>query len=398
MIFTTYFSAIFITLTLLVYLAARSRPARKALVLVASLLFYLYFAGLAGLVPMASLAVLAYCVALWGNTIAIQLAIAVCVAALLFYKYTLFLAEQVLALLPSIWSDQLLAPLAAEGGIVAPLAISFFTFELVHYLYDIHRGREPVRNPLDFAIFIFFFPSFAAGPIKRYEQFVPALEHGLSSVSIADVQAGLMRVGVGFFKKVVIADNLSPAIDFWDDRFADLATMDRWLVFAAIAARILLDFSGYSDIAIGLARMMGIRLPENFNWPYLATSLQDFWRRWHISLSSWIRDYVYIPLGGSRRSLPRTMLNGLIAFALCGLWHGPAWHFILWGLYHGAGLVVSANYPRLPGRSGLWLQTAMRRLPWLGRGLTLAFVSVGWLYFFYPVDEASSMLILLFTF
>jgi alginate O-acetyltransferase complex protein AlgI len=161
-----------------------------------------------------------------------------------------------------------------------------------------------------------------------------------------------------------------------------------------LALRIYLDFSGYSDMAIGYARMMGVRLPENFNWPYISHSIDEFWRRWHISLSSWIRDYVYIPLGGSRHGMARKIANGLIAFAICGLWHGANWNFLVWGLYHGAGLAICANYDRL-GAPGRAVAAVFRRAPQLGMVVTFLFVAFGWLFFFYPVWEATRMLSLL---
>lgn len=163
------------------------------------------------------------------------------------------------------------------------------------------------------------------------------------------------------------------------------------MVFIAISLRILFDFSGYSDIAIGFARLMGIKLPENFNWPYFATSIQDFWRRWHISLSTWIRDYIYIPLGGNQHGILRKVLNGMLAFAICGLWHGAAWNFIVWGLYHGFGLVVSTNLKLFFENYRFIAKIRFLLLPitWF---ITLTFVAVGWLYFFYPVQEATLML------
>jgi alginate O-acetyltransferase complex protein AlgI len=195
----------------------------------------------------------------------------------------------------------------------------------------------------------------------------------------------------------VIADNLTAGIEFWHQYYGSLSIAGRWEMFGALALRILMDFSGYSDIAIGLARMMGIRLPENFNWPYFSTSLQEFWHRWHISLSSWIRDYVYIPLGGNRHGIVRKILNGLVAFSLCGLWHGPAWNFVCWGVYHGVGLAISSNYQAALGAPGRWLASFLARSPFVGWILTTAFVFVGWLYFFYPLGEATRMLRLLFV-
>ncbi len=155
-----------------------------------------------------------------------------------------------------------------------------------------------------------------------------------------------------------------------------------------IGQRILLDFSGYSDIAIGCARMFGIKLPHNFTWPYLACSIADFWRRWHISLSSWIRDYVYVPLGGNRKGPLRKVVNGLLAFALCGLWHDAAFHFLIWGVYRGVGLAVVASYRRVLGRTGERIGRFMDRTRIAGWVLTFVFVHIGWLFFFYPVSNA----------
>jgi alginate O-acetyltransferase complex protein AlgI len=251
-----------------------------------------------------------------------------------------------------------------------------------------------VRAPLGFAAFAIFWPSIVAGPVKRYQQFLPALERGLREVTRPEVAYGLIRVAIGLVKKFA-ADNLTAYVSFWDDHFETVSAGTRWAVFLAIGFRILLDFSGYSDMAIGFARMLGVRLPENFEWPYLATSIRDFWQRWHISLSLWIRDYVYIPLGGGRGGAGRRMLNGLVAFALCGLWHGPAWHFVAWGVYHGAGLAVATTYRTGLGRLGSRLGGVLDRVPLLSWAVTFAFVMTGWLLFFYPVGQAVHMLRLL---
>ena len=182
---------------------------------------------------------------------------------------------------------------------VIPLGISFFTFELVHYLVDVRHGHQPIRRLRDFLAFILFWPTMVAGPIKRYQQFTGALQQGMERTTSQDTMLGISRIAIGCAKKWA-ADNLSSWITFLEPHFSEQTLSMKWLFVGALAFRILLDFSGYSDMAIGFARMMGISVPENFNWPYLARSPADFWRRWHISLSTWIRDYVYIPLGGSR--------------------------------------------------------------------------------------------------
>jgi alginate O-acetyltransferase complex protein AlgI len=217
----------------------------------------------------------------------------------------------------------------------------------------------------------------------------------------------MLRVTIGIVKKFG-GDILTGWIQTQQPAFDFLPLSTRWMIVIAIGFRILLDFSGYSDMAIGFARMMGIRLPENFNWPYLAHSITDFWRRWHISLSTWIRDYIYIPLGGSRHGLLRKSLNGFAAMALCGLWHGSAWNFALWGIYHGAGLALASAVPLpklLAGEQHVGFSTfratmmsvtfvMWRAVSWL---VTMLFVQLGWLLFFYPADEAFHMASRLFV-
>jgi len=255
----------------------------------------------------------------------------------------------------------------------------------------VRRGHEPIRNPLRFVAFAIFFPSLVAGPIKRYAQFLPSLERAEERAAPAsDVANGLAQVALGFAKKLLVADPLTTYIDHYQPLYDSQTLTGKWVIFAAIALRILTDFSGYSDIAIGCALVLGIRLPANFNWPYAACSVRDFWTRWHISLSLWIRDYVYIPLGGGRRGWPRRILNGAAAFALCGLWHGPALHFVDWGLYHGVGLGICTAYPHLPA-IGKPLAAVVRRDALAGWVLTQLFVWVGWLLFFYPAGVAVHM-------
>jgi len=319
----------------------------------------------------------------------------VCVAALLFYKYTKFLC---LSLVGALWSDagrELLERAEPWLPLAAPLAISFFVFEFVHYLVDVGRGEGPIRNPLDFCLFALFWPSIVAGPVKRYEQFLPALHAGIRGVCRQDVAAGFVLVALGLVKKFA-ADNLTAFVQYHESLFSYLPLSTRWLVFVAIGLRILWDFSGYSDMAIGFALLFGVRLPRNFNWPYLAHSLTEFWRRWHISLSTWIRDYIYIPLGGSRHGVALKVLSGLVAFAICGLWHGAALNFIVWGLYHGVGLAVAANYRTALGRGGEALAGWFASNRAAGWCLTLLFVHVGWLFFFYPLPNAWQKLQLLF--
>lgn len=398
MLFTTYWFVWFAAIFFPLYWACTHPVARQWWLLIGCATFHYYFAGPAGVLPIVVLGIVTYLAALSRRRGLCSGAIALSVLALVFYKYTLFLSSG----LVGYFSPELGAAAVqrAQGWLPSapPLGISFFVFEFVHYLVEVQRGGEPIRRPLDFALFSIFFPSLVAGPIKRYTQFIPSLHAGLARVELADVAAGAQRIALGFFKKVVIADNLTLALNYHESSFATLTPGQSWLFFVGLGVRILFDFSGYSDIAIGLARLMGVSLPENFNWPYVATSLQDFWQRWHISLSSWIRDYVYIPLGGNRHGVFRKLLNGLIAFTLCGIWHGPAWNFALWGLWHGLGLAIQSTYQTALGPVGRAIAGLFDFLPVLGWLLTILFVGFGWLLFFYPVDHAWAMAVKLLAF
>jgi alginate O-acetyltransferase complex protein AlgI len=372
-----------------------SPRARRLILLACCVVFHAHFAGPAGVAPIALLGALTYLLALTRRRAACLAGIAACAAALVFYKYTRFLWLDVVG---PVWPAlgrgvfRRLDPLLPG---LPPLAISFFVFEFVHYLSEVARGAPPLRKPLDFGLFALFWPSIVAGPVKRYEQFVPALREGAAAVSRHDVAVGTLLVSLGLVKKLV-ADILSAVLADRVPHLEGLPPLDRWGLFLAVGLRILWDFSGYSDLAIGFARMLGVRLPLNFDWPYLAPSLTEFWRRWHVSLSLWIRDYVYIPLGGSRRGVARKACNGLLAFALCGLWHGAAWNFLFWGLYHGAGLAVCSSYRTLLGRPGELLGRWLARDRLTSWALTMLFVHVGWLFFFYPLPRAWRILALLF--
>jgi alginate O-acetyltransferase complex protein AlgI len=396
-IFATYWFLAFAAVFFPLFWLLRNSKARFGLLIGASAIFHTHYAGPAGVIPIIALGITVYFLGLSSKKIANTIGIIACVAVLLTYKYSVFLITSFVSSIHA-GLGAFLAKAAQENlPAVPPLAVSFFVFEFVHYLVDRRRGTEPIRNPLDFAVFSIFFPTLVAGPIKRYEQFLPSVHKALQEVCSRDVMTGMVQMCLGFSKKL-IADNLTLWVESSHGSYADMSLESRWMFFAAIGFRILLDFSGYSDIAIGLARMMGITIPPNFNWPYLSTNIRDFWHRWHISLSSWIRDYVYIPLGGNRHGNFRRFLNGLVAFSLCGLWHGPAWNFVLWGLYHGLGLSISNAYRQIPFGIGMRLEQTFHRVPLLGWAVTLLFVWLGWLLFFYPAPEAWRMAKLLFVF
>lgn len=378
---TSWFLAFFLGFYALFWLVPTPRL-RFLFVLVSSAVFHYHFAGPAGIAPIAAMGLTTYLVGLWlpglpegsrKRRLVLASGLAIPVGGLVFYKYR----------------ELLLAPVASAFGLPAPdpaalpLAISFFTFEFVHYLTDVARGSAPIRSPLRFTFFSIFFPSIVSGPIKRYQPFLRQVEDGLARPRLEQALQGAGQVLVGFFKKLVVADNAALAIELLE-KHPSQSRGTVCVLLVLLSVRILFDFSGYSDIAIGLGRLIGLELPANFRYPYAATNLAEFWQRWHISLSSWIRDYVYIPLGGGRTSVWRKAINLSVTMFLCGLWHGPAWHFGLWGLYHGLGLAVHGAWERsrvgqraaaLPG-SGL-----------VGLVVTDVFVAYGWLLFFYPMDR-----------
>ena len=248
------------------------------------------------------------------------------------FKYRNFLSGIV-------WHDSTHNPLYWKNAFL-PLGISFFTFEFLHYAWDRYRGKTETGSVGEYMAFILFFPTMVAGPIKRYQDFLPKLR-AVSAEWLLDWHRGLTRILAGLVKKFAIADLLTAYtnhLNIADISAANRAILPFWLL--AYGFKIYTDFSAYSDIAIGSARLFGIRVPENFDWPYLQTNITQFWRHWHMSLSSWLLDYVYIPLGGSRVSVPRIYVNLLVTMFISGLWHGAGFNFIVWGLLHGVMLAV----------------------------------------------------------
>lgn len=379
--FLGFFAAFFAAL----WVVPGGKP-RFYFLLAASAVFHAHFAGPAGVAPIIVMAVAVFIIARRLERSAGPARRAWFVAGLLvpvlgltYYKYRVFLVGSLLGAVPA-WAGPL-GFLAAPGPL--PLAISFFTFEFVHYLVEIWHGRPSIQSPARFALFCIYFPSIVSGPIKRYEKFNAQVEVGIPHpLENGRVLEGLSRVLTGFFKKLVVADNVTAFIGLMEKQ-AHWGPPQVLLLLLMLSVRILFDFSGYSDIAIGLSRMIGLDLPENFNYPYLALNPSDFWRRWHMSLSTWIRDYLYIPLGGSRQGLARKGFNGLLAMAICGLWHGAAWNFAVWGLYHGAGLALHSMY-RGRSKPAPTPGPLSRGLAWAG---CMAFVAYGWLIFFYPLDK-----------
>lgn len=266
--------------------------------------------------------------------------------------------------------------------LILPVGISFYTFQTLSYTIDVYLGRHPpTRSFLEFALFVAYFPQLVAGPIVRSDQFLPQLQRPLF-LDADNMRSGLHLFLVGLFKKVAIADNLSP---FADRVFESPSGLPSALIVAAtlcFGMQIYCDFSGYTDMARGASRILGIELPINFNHPYSAVSFSEFWRRWHITLSTWLRDYLYIPLGGNRKGEGRTYANLMLTMALGGLWHGAAWNFVIWGIYQGALLAVERVLERTIGLSDRWRRVGQSPLLAVLRwAIVQYFVFLGWLVF-----------------
>ena len=299
-------------------------------------------------------------------------------ATLGFFKYCNFFVDTFAALFG-------LDPHGLMLHIVLPVGISFFTFEGIAYAVDVYRrDLQARRSALDFALFIAFFPHLIAGPIIRPVQFFPQTGRPLR-LDAADARWGIREILKGLFKKIALSNYSAPIADAYFHHTAwQGADVPAWIGVLAFTLQIYFDFSGYTDIARGCARLLGFRFPANFERPYLAPSIAEFWRRWHISLSSWLRDYLYIPLGGNRHGELRTNLNLLIVMGLGGLWHGASWNFAVWGLYHGALLVTHRAWRHGVIRLGIGAAVDHPALRPAWCVLTLLSVALGWIPFRAP--------------
>ena len=347
----------------LYYLIPRRALGLRNLVLLAFSLFF-YFAGGPRHLPLMLLSIAINYV---GGLLcakrrrwALVLTMAVNLGLLGWFKYAGFVGENLRALgLP-----------LSVPEVVLPIGISFFTFQGMSYVIDVYRGdTPPAKNPLQVALYIALFPQLVAGPIVRYTTVAEELVSRRETFD--DFAAGALRFSFGLAKKMLLANNLSLMAD---EAFstAPIGAAAAWLGAIAYTGQIYFDFSGYSDMAIGLGRMFGFHFEENFNYPYLSKSVTEFWRRWHMSLSGWFRDYVYIPLGGSRAGTAKQVRNILLVWTLTGLWHGAAWNFLLWGLYFGI-LLLGEKF---------WWGKALERAPSPLRHLyAMVIVVLGWVLF-----------------
>ena len=385
MIFTSFEFVIFFVLVLAGRSLCRSLPAEKWFLLVASYVFYMSWSVPFCLLILAtSLVDFAVGLGLGGmedqrkRKLLLTVSLLANLGVLAFFKYTNFLLANVESV-ASLFGTHLNR---WHYDIILPAGISFFTFQSMSYTISVYRRQiPPCRSARDFLLFVAFFPQLLAGPIVRAADLLPQIYHRVRA-NIYEIESGLSQFALGAVKKIVISDQIAPNVDLIFSNPANYDGFTLWQGVLGYAVQIYCDFSGYSDMAIGCARIMGFHFPENFQMPYSAASITEFWQRWHISLSSWFRDYLYIPLGGNRKGTGRTYFNLIVTMLLCGLWHGASWNFVLWGGLHGLSLTTHRLWKNWNPLGALnehavfrWMWTPFSHL------LTLGIVLVGWVFF-----------------
>ncbi|MBT8342596.1 MAG: MBOAT family protein [Desulfatitalea sp.] len=374
---STIFLLAFLPATILCYYTQRvllGNRLRNTLLLLFSYMFYAYGADEFLLLLIASTAADYLLGRLIGrrrsaNRLWVALSLVINLGLLGYFKYANFMLDQITPWLHILGFD----PINDWSGMILPIGISFFTFQKISYIVDVYRGQtRAMANFVDFALYVAMFPQLVAGPIVRYKDIWDQIN--FRTESWHRFHMGALRFCWGLAKKVLIADACGQVADvvFGLDAAA-VGTKAAWLGALTYTFQIYFDFSAYSDMAIGLARMFGFELRENFNRPYAAINITDFWRRWHISLSTWFRDYLYIPLGGNRKGAWRTGVHLMVVFGLCGLWHGASWTFIAWGFYHGVFLLAE----RILGLRS----PSQKTLAPLRRAITFMIVLFGWVLF-----------------
>lgn len=387
MVFSSPSFLLFFAVLLLFYAGARTYRERAAVILVGSLIFYASWKPvyLILLAVSVSLNYLIYSgLTATRSKRLLTFGLVLNLGFLGVVKYLGMALESLLGL--SAWLDMPLfgAP-PAWSHWALPLGISFYTFHMLSVMIDVYRGEWTHRISFRaWWLYVTFFPHMIAGPILRASELVEQLEN-LQPLKASQLKLGALIFMAGLVKKVLFADNLAPLADELFSRPEALDFYTAWLAATVFALQIYFDFSGYSEMAIGLALAFGVVLPRNFLYPYTSRSVREFWQRWHITLSRWLRDYLYISLGGNRRGVPRNLTNLMITMLLGGLWHGAAWTFVFWGFLHGSYLVLHRmlleGYTRLGVVDG---STVSRGLSWLGWPLTLALVWVTWVFFRAP--------------
>ncbi len=382
MLFNSFSYPLFLALCCTLYWSA-PRQWRAMVLLCAGIAFYA-LAAPAALLLIGGLAIMTYAsgqlIMRKGSVrLAIGYPLTIILLAFVFFKYSTFLIGS----FATLTSSSIGIP-----AIVLPLGMSFFTFEFIHYLVDIHRGRIGQHGLKDFLLFAFFFPTMISGPIKRFQAFHTSLEDRDFHPSMA--WTGLLLLLLGYAQKYLFAD---PLIPFTKDLAHPQVLLTHVSALGGLflySWRIYFDFAGLSNIAIGSALLLGFLVPRNFRLPYFSSNIQTFWRYWHMSLSSWVRDYIYISFGGNRVGKIRMTANLLLAMIIVGLWHGAGWNFAFWGLYHGLGLVGHRLWTAVRPKVS-WYDCLFMRI--VGTCLTFTFVTVGWA-FFVTTSLADSFLLL----
>lgn len=378
MIFSSFTFFIFFTIVILLLVISKNQLFKRVILLVASYFFYGFWDW-----RFLSLIVISTLVDFYaGNKIYklsnnrkrnffLILSICMNLGVLGFFKYFNFFIESANVLL-NFWGLDF-----TTLNILLPVGISFYTFQTMSYTIDIYRKRlKPARNLLEFAIFVAFFPQLVAGPIVRASEFIPQLEKNIT-IKKSNIILGIQIFLTGLFKKAIIADRLSYFVDFVFDSPATFSSVSIWLAVISYSIQIFLDFSGYSDMAVGIARCLGYRLPINFNMPYKSLNVTEFWKRWHISLSSWLKDYLYISLGGNRASKFRVNVNLMLTMLLGGLWHGASWNFVVWGALHGFALIIHKLYTKRIS-DNIKKNFVYKTFSWT---LTYVFICFTWVFF-----------------
>ncbi len=372
MVFTSpIFVFIFLPVVILIYMLVGQKY-RNAWLLIASVLFYSW-SGVQYTIVLLALVLVNYLIGLLvissdgrKNKRLLWLSLIINFGTLGFFKYFNFFVSNIESVIhifsPGFSFHSPIIPL--------PVGISFFTFQIVSYIADIYLGKiKPQKNLSLLALYMTVFPPFIAGPIIRYIDIESQLLK--REVTVDGFMEGVERFSYGFAKKILIANNMGALADSIINAPGSYSTPACWIGIIAYALQIYFDFSGYSDMVIGMGKMFGFKFLENFNYPYISKSIQEFWRRWHISLSSWFRDYLYIPLGGNRKSNLITYRNLIIVFLATGFWHGASWNFIFWGGWHGAFLLIERAF----------LSGYLKKIPIIGHIYTIFVVLLGWVFF-----------------
>ncbi len=367
------FLALFLPCVLLLYFIRSDIKWRNGVLLVFSLLFYSWGEPVWVLLMIGSAVINYFCAlaidrsrTVLARRLSLVIGVVASVAALFYFKYAAFFFNS----LTGIAGSALKIPV-----LELPVGISFYTFQVLTYTVDVYMGKSPVQKSLSkLLLYISCFPQLIAGPIVQYTDVAKMLDERVTRAD--DFTAGIKRFVVGLSKKVLIANMCGSIIEqlpsVGDGQ--SLSVLCAWYIAALYSIQLYFDFSGYSDMAIGLGRVFGFTYKENFNYPYISKSATEFWRRWHISLGSFFRDYIYIPLGGNRKGMTRTIFNLLVVWMLTGLWHGASWNFVLWGLYYGIILIIERFV----------LADLMKKMPgFISVPITLVVVMVGWVIFYY---------------